>query len=108
MSDDINYPNKDNFNEGFWRCNYEIKITRQGITFHVNADCEGDAIDYMIDYIESMGWNGLLLDQDDINELICDAIADNREDKYLYLDEYISGGNYGKYLSTHNIMIKQL
>ena len=87
----IHYPNIDDFEEGFWDTNYKILVSSQGIEFHVNADCTGDAIDYVIDYCEEH-CPGLLWDdeQDDID----------------YQDDYICGGNHGRYFSTYNVLVK--
>ena len=94
---DINYPNLNDYKEKFWNYNYRILYTRQGIKFYVNADCLQDAIDYMIDYIELKKWDGLLLYDSDILEL----------EKEGFLDEYIHGGNHGRYLSSYNIHIEK-
>ena len=90
----IHYPNKDDFDGGFWKHNYKIFLTAQGIEYHVNADCERDAIDYVIDYCEE-NHPGLLM-----------SIEERDEEKFL--DEYICGGNHGLYLNTHNVYIEEM
>ena len=66
----------------------------RGIQFIVNADHEGDAFDYVIDYCEE-NLPGLIMTYED-------------EAKEEYLAEYICGGNHGRYLSTRNVFIKEM
>ena len=95
MTQEIYYPNPDDFKEKFWKCNFEIVISRYGFTFHVNADHAQAAIDEVIDYIEAQGWEGLLFSRED-------------EQTEEHLDDYISGGNHSRYLNTYNVTINQI
>jgi hypothetical protein len=88
------YPNENDWSENFWKNNYRILVSAQGIEFFVNADNEQEALDYIIDYCED-NLPGLLWDDEDLDEM-------NEEEK----DKYICGGNHGRYLSTHNIHIE--
>jgi len=88
------YPNENDWSEKFWNNNYRIIVSAQGVEFFVNADNEQEAIDYIIDYCED-NLPGLLWDDEDLYEMT----EDER-------DEYICGGNHGRYLSTHNIYIE--
>lgn len=90
----IHYPNKDDYLESFWIHNYKILVSAQGIEFCVNAACEQDALDYVIDYCEEF-LPGLLWPRKE-------AVTDE------FISEYICGGNHGRYLSTHNIHIEEL
>ena len=94
---EINMVNPDDIKESFWNSTYLIWVTAQGILFLVNADCEQDAIDEMIDYIESMKWDGLLLDYNDSDDM-----------EMIESGDYICGGNHGRYLSTYHIRIESL
>jgi len=60
----------------------------------VNADNEQEAIDEIIDFCEG-NMPGLLWSRDD-------------EPEQEFLDEYIRGGNHGRYFSTHNIYIEEI
>lgn len=97
LTDDFSkpiYPNKDDFDAHFWKHDYRVLVSSQGIEFIVNADCEQDAIDYVIDYCEKHS-SGLIMSRDD-------------EEKEEYLDDYISGGNHGRYLNTTNVHIERI
>ena len=94
---EINFVNPDDINDSFWKHDYLILLTRFGIAFVINADHEQDAIDFMIDYIESRKWDGLLLDYNDPDDL-----------ELIESDEYICGGNHGRYLSTYHIAIDMI
>ena len=88
------YPNKEDYEEQFWNHNYKVQVSMQGMEFIVNADCEQDAIDYIIDDCEE-NYPGLLWSREE-------------EEEQEYLEEYICGGNHGRYLSTHNIHIEEI
>ena len=88
------YPNKEDYEEQFWNHNYKVQVSMQGMEFIVNADCEQDAIDYIIDDCEE-NYPGLLWSREE-------------EQEQEYLEEYICGGNHGRYLSTHNIHIEEI
>lgn len=88
------YPNKADYDEKFWKHNYKILLTEQGIEFIVNADCEQDAIDYVIDECEE-NHPGLIMSREE-------------EEEEDFLDDYISGGNHGRYLNTFYIHIEEI
>ena len=98
MNDEITQVNPDDIVENFWGHNYNVTLSRHGPTLLVNASYEGDALDFAIDYAESQSWEGLFLDQDDIQELESDG----------FLDDYVSGGNHGRYLSSLNVRIVEV
>ena len=83
------YPNKDDFNCGFWDNNYRILLTAQGIEFVVNANNESEAFDFIIDYCEE-NMPGLLFSIDEV-------------DSEKFLGDYITGGNHGRTLNTYNV-----
>lgn len=89
----IHYPNKEDWDSKFWKNNYRISLGF-GSVFMVNADNEQDALDYVIDYCE-----------DNLPGFIMTEKEESEED---YLDDYVSGGNNGKYLNTFNIHIELL
>lgn len=88
----INYVNLDDWNAGFWNNNYAINI--DSIEFIANANSAQDAIDYVIDYCEGF-LPGLLMDQNDV---------DDEE----FLDDYICGGNHGRYINSLNVNIEKI
>ena len=93
--------NPDDWNfqkEGFWKSKFKVTMSEHGPELYVNADNCQDALDYAIDYCKEKGWKGLLLDQKEVMELEEDG----------FLDDYISGGNEGLYLSSIYIRIEQL
>jgi hypothetical protein len=80
------YPNKDDFDEHFWKNNYLVSIgVLLTLQFRVNANCEQDALDCCIDYI-----------QEHFPGLIMPIEEESNEE---YLDEYIYGGNNCRYLN---------
>ena len=90
---EIDFPNKDDWNQSFWKKDYVIYLTAHGIPFAVNADNEQDAIDYVIDYCEE-NYPGLIMTRE--------------EEEEEFLDDYVCGGNHSRYLYTYNIHIKEL
>jgi len=88
------YPNKSDYDDNFWKHNYKVLVTAQGIEFIVSADNEQEAIDYIIDYCEDNHLDGLVSDGSDLDEI-------ERE-------EFIQGGNHGLYLTTRNIHIERI
>ena len=88
------YPNRDDWDGGFWRNNYMVYLSEFGIPFAVNADNEQDALDYVIDHCE-IHCPGLIMSHTD-------------EEEEEYLDEYLCGGNHGRYLNTDYIHIEQV
>lgn len=100
MKEGITIINPDDYNNHFWRYNYLIRVTYQGIPFLVNADNEQEAIDYLIDYCED-NCPGLIATY---QELIDAGYTD------IEIDELIYGGNHGLYLTIdaaiHIVVVK--
>ena len=90
----VYFPNVDDWKEDFWKRDYLITLASQGVPFAVNADNEQAALDYVIDYCED-NLPGLLMSQEEIDE-------------EEYLNDYICGGNHGRYLNTMDISIELL
>jgi hypothetical protein len=93
------FVNKDDFHCKFWKKNYRVTITAQGIEFIVNADCEQDAIDYIIDYCYENNLNDLVASY---NDLLEDGYNETE------IDEFVCGGNWGLYLTTYNVSIEEI
>lgn len=81
----------------FWDHSYRVWLSEYTFVI-VNADNDQDALDYAIDYAEEQNWEGLFLTDDEVKEL----------EQEGYLEEHISGGNHGRYLSSLNVRIIQL
>jgi hypothetical protein len=88
------HPNKGDFDENFWGHNWRVLVSSQGCEFIVNAEHEQAAIDYVIDWCEDNA-PGLLMDREE-------------EAEEEFLDDYICGGNHGRYLSTFNVNIEEI
>ena len=99
-TDETHYPNRDDWNESFWNNKYHVWITAQGIKFAVNANDEGEAIDYIIDYCQD-NLPGLLFTHEEAHELRLESLLDYGDERYV--DDYISGGNEVLHLSSHNV-----
>lgn len=82
------------YNEQFYKHNYLITLTAQGFEFTANADCAGDAMDEVIDYCED-NYPGLLMNREE-------------EDNEEYLEDYVIGGNHGRYLNTMHVKIDKI
>ena len=85
--------------KSFWSKLYLIQLTSQGLPYIVNANHETDAIDYLIDYLEEHS-PGLLMPREEESRMY--------EEEPEYLDEFIQGGNYGRYLNTVNIRFDEI
>lgn len=90
-----NYVNED---EKFWKYSFRVHLHELDEGILINADHEQDALDYAIDYAEDQKWEGLFLTQEQIEEL----------GKEGFLEDYMSGGNHGRYLSSLNVTITKL
>jgi len=88
----VYFPNKEDWIHSFWKHDYLILLTSQGIPFAVNADNEQDAMDYIIDYCQRE-LSGLLMSREE-------------EAEEEYLEDYIRGGNEGLVLNTFNVHIE--
>ena len=88
------YINPDDFEwneetlEPFWKHIFIITLPPFGPRCIINADNLQDAIDYLIDYCEE-NWPGFILSEED-------QLEAEREG---YIDDFIYGGNHGKYLN---------
>lgn len=76
----------------FWKHNYMVHITSQGISFLVNADCEAEALDYIMDFIVDAGLVGLY----------------STDDEDIENGDYITAGNCGYKFTTYNICIEEV
>lgn len=85
--------------KSFWSKLYLIQLTSQGIPYVVNANHESDAIDYLIDYCEEHS-PGLIMSEEEEARMY--------EEEPAYLDEFIQGGNHGRYLNTINIRFDEI
>lgn len=84
--------NYEDYKNGYSDTIYQFVIDNS--IFYVSCNNEMDGIDFIIDYLEDKGLEGWFINVDIDNE---DYIIDMEENKY-YSDEYIIGGNHGKYL----------
>lgn len=80
--------NKDDYDCGFWRNNYKVSLTAQGIKFIANANCSGDALDMVMDFCVDNGLVGLYSE------------ASLGED-------YMTAGNCGYCFTTHSIRVER-
>lgn len=81
------YINKEDYDSNFWGHSYAIDIGAYGtMHFIVNAGCEQEAFDTLIDYMEEKMPQQLFSTDDEPTEEV--------------LGDYISGGNHGKIIST--------
>jgi hypothetical protein len=87
------FVNPGDWQSNFWKHNYVITITAQGIKFFVNAEYEGAALAELVDFCADK-YPGLVSDGADLDK-------DERE-------EYFCGGNNGLYLTTDHISIQEL
>lgn len=98
--ENVTVVNRDDLIDGdipFWNHVYLVHVTAQDIQFLVNADNAGEALDAIIDLAE-ITMPGLLLDEKQVEEYIQDNV----------IDDYTSGGNSGRYLSTFNVRIEKV
>lgn len=89
--------NKDDFESNFWGRSFRVRLTAQGIEFHVNAACSGDALDEVMDYVVDKGMKGLYYDHEQIMEMDEDYLAD-----------LCTAGNNSYFFTTHNIRIEEI
>ena len=89
------YPNPEDWDQKFYSHDYLVGLTAQNIQFKVNAVCEGEALDWVIDCCEEHKWWGL----------VNDGTKDYTTEE---LEEYYQGGNHGLYLTTHHVHVTQL
>lgn len=90
----MKYINED---EKFWKHSYRVhlhQLDADGLL--VNADCDQDALDYAVDYAEQKGWEGIFVDEADIE----------RKDENEI--DIIRAGNHCKPLNSWEVTITQL
>jgi hypothetical protein len=90
-----NYINSD---EKFWNHSYRIhlhELDSPGIL--VNANCEQDALDYVIDWHEEKGNMGLFFTNEEL-----DAMTEEER------GEYITGGNHCLTCNSYNVRIIEI
>jgi len=87
--DGITYPNRLDYENMFWKHDYKIWITREGFCFIVNADCTGDALDEVMDYLVRNEHIGLYSTEQ-------------------IHDDYITAGNNGYQFTTLNIRCEKI
>ena len=92
------FPWEENKLEPFWNNIYLLLVTHYGFSYIVNANCEQDALDYLIDYLEEEEHDALLMSTEEMIEA----------EEEGFLEEYPSGGNHGRYIYTHNLRIEQI
>ena len=97
MEEEREIVNQDDWDENFWGHYYKVYVSEFN-TLYVNQSCEQYALDEAIDYCQEKKWEGLFLDQKDIIELETDG----------FLEDYVSGGNEGRYLSSLNVYIEEI
>ena len=88
---------KIDWNAKFWKNQYKVTMSEHGPVLYINADHAQDALDYAIDYCREKGWKGLFLDQKEVMDLEAEG----------FLEDYISGGNEGLYLSSLYVFIEK-
>lgn len=84
--------NYEDYKNGYANNIYKFIIDR-GI-FYVACSDEIEGLDIIIDHLEDEGLDGWFIDVEVDAE---DFIIDTENNKYYY-DEYIIGGNHGRYL----------
>ena len=89
--------NPDDWKENFWGHYYKVYVSEFN-TMYVNAGHAQAAIDFIVDYCLEKFYDGLLLNQAEVAELEKDG----------YLNDYVSGGNEGRYLSFMSVMIEEI
>jgi len=83
------YPNRSDWFNSFWKYHYLVNV--DGWLFAVNANHEQDALDYVIDHCEKYVKHLLMIPED----------VEEEE----YLEDYICGGNHGRYFSCMADMV---
>ena len=99
------YVNKHDWNHKFCKHNYKVELGAFGNTFFANADCEQDAIDFVIDHCEKKA-KGFLFTDKEVEELRQESLKDYGDERYV--EQYTCGGNHGRYLNTDNVRITEV
>ena len=84
--------NYEDYESGYANTIYQFIIDRA--VFYIACNDETEGLDFIIDHLESIGLEGWFIDVNIDGE---DYIIDAEGDKF-YSDEYIIGGNHGRYL----------
>lgn len=87
-----------NEQEKFWDHSYKVYLSEYIEPLTVNANNDQEALDIAIDHAEKQGWEGLFLTADQVEE----------KEEEGTIEDYISGGNHGRYLSSFNVRIEKL
>ena len=90
--------NPDDWKESFCGHYYKVIMSEHGPVLYVNQGCEQDALDEAIDYCTEQEWEGLFLDDAERTGIETDG----------FLEDYVSGGNEGRYLSSLNVYIEEI
>lgn len=78
---------------------YAVSIYNyDSMMYGVYANCEQDALDVVVDYLESEGKTGLFYDLDEVEEMEKDG----------YADMFVVAGNHCHHLDSSHIMIKEV
>jgi len=85
MTNKLEVLNIDDWESNFWGKKYVIELDQCG-AYGVCASCEQDAFDILIDYC-SEHYPGLIM-------------TDKEQAEEEFIDDYICGGNEGRYLSV--------
>ena len=88
--------NKEDYEENFWGKNWRITVPFS--SWIVNARCEGDAFDILVDWCEENA-PGYLFSIEEVNDM-----WNNHEDT----DDYWTGGNHGRMFNEMSIHIEEI
>ena len=83
-------------NVSTFKYNYRINLIYYNMEFQISANCEQEALDYVVDYYAKEHPDMILsLDQED------ELRAQGK------LKEYLSGGVEGRYLASKDVTVKE-
>ncbi len=68
--------------------------------FLVHSDNEQSAHDEIADYCQRKGWNGYFADEEYLNELRADSLADGHEEDCYIDEQFTAAGNEGRYFAN--------
>ena len=93
MKDEATIVNEDDYREKFWKHNYLVSLGVFGNAYRVNADCEQDALDEVMDYCEQHA-PGFVIPRE--NEPV------------EFEEDYVRAGNHGLLFScpSHEIHLE--
>lgn len=105
-TDLIPIANPDDWICSFWKYRFIVHLS-EFTQVAVQAEHEQEALATAIDFAEEEGWEGLFLQDEDIDELVKDAVKDGKDEEE-YLNEHAIGGNHSRYLSSPHINIVKI